>query len=191
MRRRGKIPLAMRRWLITAPSILSLLSLLLCMAMAVLWVRSYHAYDSMQAGASLSFWSIDSHRGAIGFRWETDRSPDIARLWRERSRRRAVALRSWPVQQPTPLFEECRWHALGFGGHVYDISHLFVVRNGQALTHSRLLVVPDAFLITMFAVLPVLWLGRRAVRGRLARHGRCAFCGYDVIPSPSRPRAMP
>jgi hypothetical protein len=173
----------MRRRLFTAPSILSLL---LCMAMAVLWVRSYHAYDSVQAGAGLSFWSIDSHRGAVGFRWETDRSPDIARLWRKRGSRGAIALRSWPVRQPTPLAEECRWYTLGFGGHVYDISHLFVVRNGQALTRSRLLVVSDAFLVTVFAVLPVLWLGRRAVRRRFAQYGRCAFCGYDLRASPDR-----
>src|SRR5438874_707804 len=46
-------------------NLLTLLSLLLCVAVVVLWVHSYFAYDSLSGTRTDRLYSLDSHAGTL------------------------------------------------------------------------------------------------------------------------------
>jgi len=176
---------SMRRLLRRAFNLTAAVSAALCVTTCVLWARSFRSCDSFEAGAGLTYWEIDSYHGEIGFRWETDASTDIARIWRER-RDGPLSWHSWPASLAGPLATEDQWGVPGFGGHNYELSHMFVVSSGQAITHSRLLVAPAWFVAAVFAVPGLVWLRRVRARRRCVRPGLCPSCGYDLRATPDR-----
>jgi hypothetical protein len=161
------------------------MSAVLCATTCLLWVRSFRSCDSVEVGAGLTYWAIDSNHGDIGFRWETDGSADVARIWRKR-RDGPLSWYSWAASIAAPLATDCQWGLLGFSGHNYELSHMFVVSSGQAITRSRLLVVPAWFVAAALAVPGLIWLGRQRARRPRVRAGLCPSCGYDLRATPDR-----
>jgi len=160
-------------------TIFAALSLLLCVATTVLWVRSYYIGDSFERRELDTEWSIDITPGHISI----CRGNDPARIfdrgdtanWRHRGSspggqiwwRRSLAGRGVS--------------ALGL---VYCWSHPH-----PAVTGFRLIAMPFWFICLTLAALAAwairsTWLQRRLQR-RL-RLGLCPTCGYDLRASKER-----
>ncbi len=149
-------------------------SLVLCVATAGLWARSYWRLDRWwnvsppDATGDKTSDSLASMRGLLSYR--RDRAPDLVTGGRFVSR---------PVLYPDLLFDLRRsgHTALGFGfGRTFDMRSGFKI------------VVPEGFLVLLFAILPAWRFGgwkRRRRRYRL-EHGLCVHCGYDLRGTPER-----
>ena len=146
-------------------NLLTLLSLLLCGAVCVLWVRSYRQYTEAQWGKSYE----------TGFGWRLyDHSVSA-------SDGSACYVRSYgPVFTAHPS-DRLRWHTfLGFV--IAHGAHGLVP--DSALTANRLTIcVPFWFIAAATAALPAARLIRRL---RRHRPGHCQRCGYDLRATPDR-----
>jgi hypothetical protein len=170
----------MRRLLRWTFNTLAMASLLLCLATAGLWVRTYwvgdeffaHRPDASGSVAEHYAFNIWSHRGRLGGSFG----------WSER-----------PEAGPIPRweFEFKHWSegpiALAIGD--YGFSSFRGVSEDFAF-NTRTWSLPDWALVSAFAVLPAIFAFRqiRAVRRRRhrARLGLCPACGYDLRASPGR-----
>ena len=160
-------------------NLLTALSLLACVAVAGLWVRSHWAEDQGYWTTSptrrLGFASSSGHvkvwhqtllrptadsYGAPGGRFHTDRA-------------------SRELQPDVPGDATTGWNPLGLGA--WSRVH------GQRRYHSRGVLLPYWLPLALFAIAPAHWLWRLpARRARSARSGLCARCGYDLRASPDR-----
>jgi hypothetical protein len=152
-------------------NLLAFLSLLLCAATAVLWVRSYRGCDALvrptapgdRVCVTSEFGVVVVElegpvRGAVLPGWEYFQSP---------------LPRRWPVR--TGLF--------GFEAYRGGVTHF--VRLPPSTLHG--LALPHWCLVLLFAALPAHWLvarRRQAVARRRAEAGLCAGCGYDLRATP-------
>ena len=177
----------MRRLAAILLNFLTLLSLLLCVAVVVLWVRGYYVVDvpaviTGRSDSSVSVrdeWRAMSGKGVVAVVWQRDVAPPGPLVGRGGPRfsytsiapsRFAVARDTW-------------WQRLGFH---YATS----VHRDPALPawtrHNRSLRVPHWLAVAALGVgparrLPRLWLERRR---RPA--GVCPSCGYDLRATPGR-----
>ncbi len=166
----------MKRWLF---NLLALVSLLLCVAMALAWVRSYFVADTL-----------------------TSVSPD-------RSLRRRVALargRVW--YQHINLLPGTRAiipSRVYIAGNIDDVANQsplpgietagfevgqYVARTNRPVWHERRVIVPLYALVLLSAALPIAWaLAERRAAGRTQKRlklGLCLQCGYDLRASQDR-----
>jgi hypothetical protein len=157
----------MKRRLFT---ILSAFSLLLCVAVVVVWVRSYWVLDRIfynSVDKDKEFYAI-STRGNVA----------LIRLSRSRH-----DLLGWEYTRsvPPPAIDrrDVAWNFLG------------IMRGSEAWGMDRL----DQFVLPLWAVLvPILsvalpsWVNLISHRRRRNRHrtGRCPSCGYDLRATPRR-----
>jgi len=82
----------------------------------------------------------------------------------------------------------------GFAGGSDVATYVFFVRNGWiglGWTHSDLwfegeIACPLWLMALVTAVLPAMWVVRRAVRRNSSRPGQCRTCGYDLRATPGR-----
>jgi hypothetical protein len=168
----------MRRLLRWTFNTLAAVSLLLCVATAGLWVRSYWVYERVSASR---LEASDRHR----FHYACFISSERGRLggsfwWSER-----------PEAEPIP-----RWQF-----RHYRRDNPFRLAAGLEFSADRFLQegfafntrdwhLPDWSLVSAFALLPAIVTFRqvRAVRRRRrrARLGLCPACGYDLRASPGR-----
>jgi hypothetical protein len=185
--------------------LLTLLSLLLLVAVCVLWVRSYSAHDAVgwfyrhadavryeryreEKRLVVRFRGVESVRGAAGaggFDWEqAKRSPAVFALeWtplpdEDRLGYHRVVGAARPGGGPFAAAGTQEHGALGF-------------RRVEAVKWpppGRLaaVVVPDWFLALATALLPAARAGAAARRFRRRRHSRCEACGYDLRATPGR-----
>jgi hypothetical protein len=151
-------------------TILSALSLLLCVATCVLWVRSKSRLDGVQRATEGIYREVFSHDGAV---WLGRAGPIHHRF-------------------------SSGWSALAIGED--DTDHLPSQmlnavgdrRNGwgfQAVTSpasTSLHAVPDWCLVVALAFPQSVWLFRRFRYRRASRLGLCAACGYDLRATPDR-----
>jgi hypothetical protein len=154
----------MRRRLFT---LLSALSLLLCMASVVLWVRSYWITDRCRLpGESPPRHAAWSHWGQVGI----DNAPEVADA-RKRWQDHIFAELDLSIDESADTVRKRRAH-----GPVPKIPA------GQ--THA----MPHAAIAGLFALAPVLWsLPRFRRRGNQRRlSGLCMVCGYDTRATPNR-----
>ncbi|HEY2588769.1 MAG TPA: hypothetical protein VGI81_23710 [Tepidisphaeraceae bacterium] len=170
---------------------ISLVSLLMLAATAVLWVRSYRTADT------LSF-HVNGHRAnvivAYGFLASSARGEahfgvtcypamrvpgsfewtgQVLRVARRDVDDPAAAL------LPVPSFLNPpgrSWRRAGFGGW----------HGLYAGEDRRAIVIPDAALAALFALAPVRWTLHRLLRARAHRQKRCCTCGYDLRASTDR-----
>jgi hypothetical protein len=170
MRRlRFRHSLGMKRRLL---NLLTALSLLLCVAVCVLWVRSYTRPEAMTyarprsgefevkgvslSGGIIGYSSMTSRRPAvpIGLHWFPTiyHAPDVSRIY--------------------PTFGLPRSAILAYGP-----------RPGLVTG-----TVPCWIPALLTAILPALWIARRRTRRRRNRaaHGLCPSCGYDLRATPGR-----
>lgn len=201
-RRRG-ILRAMRRWVFT---ILSALSLLLCVGVFGLLYRSYHCSDDERP--TIEFTVRGERWAAAWFRGEVwlSNEPQL-RLDHER---RLAAVLAWrdPKDRLTPDEWKIAERLLSgrAGGLWWDqnLNRLYdslLQKPGGAERVAVLQTVPSPYgnylhpatnlvLILSSLFLPALWLIRagRALKGRRKRRrkGLCLSCGYDLRHSPER-----
>ena len=163
-------------------NLLTALSLLLCVAVGVLWVRSYWATDvicyQVLHGKQYDYHPTETElrtgRGRLSVR--TSRPP------------RWIAYRPdspWSVGTSRPLAisisgTDTLWTRLGFG-----------LDNHWSATEGigpwLRVVVPFWLPAALCAVLPALRLMRSYVlRRRIRSAGECPFCGYDLRATPDR-----
>lgn len=155
----------MRRKLL---NLASALSLLLCAATVVLWVRSYSLFDSFFLSNGQRWWCIDSHGGSVA----------LVICWR-----RSGTVQHWKVgHSPTPalvLYEDIpsHWQVLGFK----RVRTVFVMERGDALPNLILNAYSAPFwsVCLLFLIAPALRT-RSMLRRSVKQIGRCVRCGYDL-----------
>lgn len=170
-------------------NILCAASLLLCMATAGLWVRSYYRCDGItygdkalmlqQSASSVVLRSIillDSDLGVVSLERAAVREGD---------QYQGRPIRAGLVIQHAPSSATYPWKLLGRATHLGGFGYIFV--NSSNPSGSWWLVsLPHWFLVGLSALLPARWLvlKRRALRRQGA--GLCENCGYDLRATPGR-----
>ena len=176
----------MRRRLL---SLLTVLSLLLCMAAVTLWVRSFfrsdaiarYTYGPTGAGAFSRVRSVRSERGGIVLADFTQSATDPAYLAFALSRANAWEFRHDPANAATSPTSD-----------FFDTLSFDVNRNGRttpAVTEAWLAVrIPYWAPALAAAIAPAWWLvrGRNSRRRQRVAQGRCGACGYDLRATPGR-----
>lgn len=163
----------MRRLLFNS---LCAISLLLCIATAGLWVRSYWVADRLRH---------------IGHLSQPDR---VYRVFDFASACGTVALATYlddsdPPEDPYKLFEydtdpitasdrKSTSDYMRFGITLFGTGHMGPM-------HS-LAFFPAWLLTLMFSILPAFWLLRRRRAARRKQIGCCGVCGYDLRATPDR-----
>lgn len=148
----------MRRRLL---NLLALLSLLFCVAAAVLWVRSYWRSD---------YWSLRCHRTAL-----RAQSIDgtLMLVWVDDRFDQGVSA-TWEVWPQSPHFS---WRVLG---------EFHAETNVGSSDVTRVVSFPQWCVMAVSLVPPLAVTGlRRRRRGR-ERGGLCPKCGYDLRATPGR-----
>ena len=153
-------------------NLLTILSLLLCVAVAALWGRGYWASDQLDlvavrpSGSRLALW-FRSGRGGLGLTVVTYPAALI------KSTRP-----SW--RSTEPQYGGAKWAEVGYGGFGFYLAAL-----SDAAGSVRLIgvCVPAPLVLLSSAVLPVLHVRRCRRRDRA---GLCPQCGYDLRATPDR-----
>ena len=148
--------------------ILSALSLLLCVAVGVLWVRAQRQYDSIMYRGSDRFYAFGMRPGGIHFGTQPSR----------------------PLRQ-TPF--GWQWKSEPLAGLTFADTwqHRFLglklerYEAGDELVLSYYLV-PYPYPMILFGISPALWLWNRRRFGQVVASGLCPTCGYDLRATPER-----
>jgi hypothetical protein len=166
-------------------NLLTALSLLLCVAVVVLWARSYFVWDTFVKRFPDRDYFLESSRGRFAW-FECDYGVhrnfyDLPRFgeWTHET--------TEPVGAPDGGMRDVggvsdTWFV--HGGFVVGLSP--VPGRDPAEVPTRAVVAPHRSACLVTAVLPALTLlrGRRA--RRRSRAGRCRSCGYDLRATPGR-----
>jgi hypothetical protein len=172
----------MRRLLRILLNVATVLSLVLCMATAGLWMRSYTvAYEAQwcHSGEQSSKYTIASADGKLGFF-------EMTKNWR------TVLGQSYFVSFPVDPggFQNPRLHWTGAGTW-----HGFAWRvachrddSGNYVTSYSALTIPHWFIVLTTAAIPATQLYRvvRRFHGKRSNGMRCRHCGYDCRATPNR-----
>jgi hypothetical protein len=170
---------AVRRRLL---NVFTVLSVLLCVAVGVLWVRSHHAIDFAQA--------VTGERTIIAAT-QLDFAPTPGRLVIEYT---DAAEDRTGVTFGTAWIKDIPNVCIATAGRVYksDLPCGFAYRRSyvgatlfQPGVTSHTLVVPLWFLFVLTLAPPACRLPARGLRPR-SRSGECASCGYDLRATPQR-----
>lgn len=149
-------------------NLLTILSLLLCVAMCVLWVRSYFVGDAWDWPTRTGRAGVDSCRGSLSV-GRVDVPPAAlatiprGNLFTSKPASRAAAERLKPA-----------WSFAGFALAHFDFG-------GMQATELH---VPFWVLVLSTGVTPAVYVVRR-LRAPL-RLGTCRQCGYDLRATPTR-----
>ena len=163
----------------------SALSLLLCVGVCVLWVRSYRTQDVLYAGPPERQFCAYAAGGLLDvstWRYEGEMTAEQA------ASRRVVHVKSVPFDpadgHAVDLLSERATARLRLGDFRYlDLDGAF-----PTMADFVVCVVPLWLPAVALSTAPATWLGtrlRKRRRGR-ARVGLCPACGYDLRASPGR-----
>ena len=149
-------------------------SLVLCLATCVLWVRSYRRLDDVRLFPNPQrYWLVRSADGRLHAQQTWASGP----YWQGRSSEYSSGELGRAVYSNLPF----RWRIAGFG-----YGHLTVPSGTGPTLNAHVYLMPHAFPAMVFAVAPVLWLRAALSRRRTRAAGLCARCGYDLRASPDR-----
>jgi hypothetical protein len=138
---------------------LTLLSLLLCVAVVALWVRSYWAWDSWEIATP-----FDTDLTA-----QTTRPGSVDLFRHHHAHFRHISASTWGAE----------------GTNTFDVPGVLGFATGR-LGAWRFIKVPFWFPTACTLVLPLSRLVRTLTRRRRYASGRCASCGYDLRATPDR-----
>lgn len=161
----------------------SALSLLLCVAVMVMWVRSYFRWDRGFVTAA----AVEHAQRALDF--GSEHGHVTITLTRQQgfslgSRPRGAGVNLWATDlegTPSPRT------TLGFRA-----DRGVTVRTWDRTTQTKpidtkwTVVVPHGFPVLLTAILPAAWAGALLRRRRRKAHGLCLACGYDLRASSNR-----
>ena len=175
--------------------------LLLCVAAALTWTRSYWRHDSIGIGAfneadrSHTGYTLHSSRGRVllvmNRQWYPDQEP--FRLAQQRnavSVERRGRLTRYSDHRPLNL-------SVHYRGRPPKVRHGFMWNHRVYMTAAgnreleyRGVMVPYWFLALLITAVPAAWAGQR-LRRLLRTHGHstrglCPACGYDLRATPGR-----
>jgi hypothetical protein len=170
-------------------NLLTALSLLLCVAAVVLWMRSYWVTDRLwrqafEADGGGTYWTqeaVSVGRGGVSIGRAVESfaaEPDFVR--RMLVRRAPKFYSTGAPVDPNIVPGLPGWSALGFQYGGFE-DRRPGRRPGKAAWG---LVVPMWAILLPTAILPVAWGWRWRARRR--GPGRCASCGYDLRATPDR-----
>lgn len=156
-------------------TILSILSLVLCLGTTTICVRSYWSHDAIGWGSRTG-----THGWLLGVEWRrgtvvigvvsTDQADNLS------IKHSGVF---WRRLSPRDVFPQNSWSSrMGF----------FSVHETDSIRQSAL-GLPCWFVLLLAGVLPALWLRRFSPWGRRRfreQHGLCPTCGYDLRASLER-----
>jgi hypothetical protein len=173
-------------------TLLSALSLLLCVATVALWVRSYwvayeYAYERYEGNPDdrplvVRSTRISLSRGGVeASRWLYTAGAD----WVVSKFAEGIPLTYWEESEATryPSLQETHVPilarlGLGWGGYARRDPNLSV--------DGGWVVIPLWVVAVAFAALPAARLMRGTLAARSARAGSCRVCGYDLRATPGR-----
>jgi 4-amino-4-deoxy-L-arabinose transferase-like glycosyltransferase len=183
----------MRRLARHALTAIAALSLLLCVAVCVLWARSIVTLDAVNytprrgvVGWQGSF-TIQSGDGLLtaGYSYLKSQDPSDERkrldygFKRYESPHRSFAMRM------SMLWPQHGGYAGGFG-YVSQYSRYPTTGPLVSQAGQRGIMCPHWAAFAAFALPPLAWRIARVRRRRRNRHGLCPSCGYDLRASPQR-----
>jgi hypothetical protein len=156
-------------------TILSALSLLLSVAVVVLWVRSYWTRDQYTQSDGTSFRGYLSQRGGFGYNKVTTGTQGPEWEWSYDSMSVAAEAEA-PSQHETPLWQ--RWLGVEWRDNSGTLMGVTYRDKGWWVKY-RMFAIP-------LAVLPTIWLVRLSRQHVRRRRLRCTQCGYDLRATPER-----
>ena len=163
----------------------SVASLLLCVIVCVLWVRSYGRRELGSARVGRHVVEVWSVAGEVSLGWEVDNSDSVAR-WRSPEGNR-VAWHTYDRGPGAPLSSGLPDRTLGVAHGTFDRLQLFVTSDGvPASTRVRVAVVSHARLALASALMPAAAVVLRIRSRRRRQPGSCPRCGYDLRATPTR-----
>ena len=178
---------------------LTVLSLLLCVATAVLWVRSYWRWDEVAVGRQFPIPKSVSNPSKADERsvtWASGSRFGRCYLLRMQNDFRYLSVIGYPrywasiqrfgdeagADEPYLSDNEFEFRPKTSAGH----AGFSLESNRQFADHYFSIMVPHWFLAMIFGVGPVAWLaGAYTNHTRLVRN-LCPFCGYDLRATPDR-----
>ena len=180
-------------------TIASALSLVLCLATAVLWVRSMHRADvAWFATWHLLFCDVNSDSGKIGVRVIVGYPWEEPPRWESFPRGVYDGRYDHLPSVGIRMGEFHRWRRFGMSGD-YGITRADLNANGtvrrvgqepigdlsEAMHYSSVDDVPLWLACLLTAIMPLAWL--RGFTRRLRRSPNvCGICGYDLSATPDR-----
>ena len=183
-------------------NLLTLLSLLLCVAVCVLWVRSYAAFDWLKLSEVeliggdeadgrrfVESRVLFSWRGRFGYVRSLDfmgpaRAGSYTLIWRPTSDRDA-AQNAETIYVVSEM--ERRWNR--WAAPMFDHAGFRYVIHAYGYDRGMDVLFPywTVFVLTAFA--PVIWgagMVRRRFKALHIARGECSSCGYDLRATPDR-----
>ena len=176
-------------------NVLSLLSLLLCVAVCVLWVRSHAVIDELsyftyvRARGNDGVFAV-SFAGTVMVYWDhydfppADRSAFIERA----SGGRIASMFQWNVSRYGDP-EEYRQNRnnFGLGWFDFDVDRQGAMWKTNGISCTRRTVrMPQGVVAIAFLVGPAAVIWRQFRLRRRRRGGLCPSCGYDLRATPAR-----
>jgi hypothetical protein len=156
---------------------LAVVSLLLCVATVVLWVRSATNLDELSVYRPLRYWTLRSVEGRVSFQ----RSATMQPYWAPPR-----------IEMGGGALARLKYGHLAYAWEVGGFAYGRVATKsspGGVVVVSHVYVAPHWFIVVATAAAPAAWL-RQAIRRRRTRRARasmlCAHCGYDLRATPER-----
>ena len=176
----------MRRFARRLFTLCSAVSLMLCVVVCVLWVRSYWVSEAVFQIVFISPWGLHerlriviSNRGVLGFE-------DTDNQWRVDAR--GMRMRRSPGFHYVTPAEYAPARGRGVFGRLGFASDHTLTQDTVGRVGRRRYAVPYWALAAASGLAPAVWCQRRGRRRRSARlaAGLCPACGYDLRASPER-----
>ena len=169
----------MRRLLRILTNAATLLSLVLCVATAAAWVRSYQAKDYV-------WWSLANPRLQLSI--VTSRGRLSAAVITPSFGEESLELPGVGSAPSGPVSYD--WVPEDSAGTFFNRLGIIVERRRSAVGDERMLACPYRFIMLLTAILPAARLAgwrrrRRALRLRM-HPNLCQHCGYDCRATPNR-----
>jgi hypothetical protein len=159
-----------RRLLRILRNALTFLSLLLCLASLVFWIRSHSVRDAFPLTSFPGQWSLVTHAGSL------------------------LLERNYPWVEPAEVKAGMKTHPYKRSFLGFSAAESQEVRTWQGespqpisyLTKIKTYSFPFWFCVAVFSILPLIRLRHLISLRRRRRRNLCPHCGYDIRATPNR-----